>query len=153
MIYCIRWLYLPYRDLCQTFERISDVADQFRLVLSLVHYFQLRKRLKNLALCILLYWSHFQPPYRFPHVNYLKSKILHVVIWRNIWDLQGNKFSFLNVFRYIPNMSFTADDEHFVVHMIGAGVSIMPRCLGGIILTDGLEGLDSSSSFLMPETF
>ena len=73
-------LYLPYRDLCQTFERISDVADQFRLVLSLVHYFQLRKRLKNLALCILLYWSHFQAPYRFPRVNYLKSKIVYIVI-------------------------------------------------------------------------
>ena len=57
------------------------------------------------------------------------------------------------MFRYIPNISFTADDEHFAVHMIGAGVSIIPSRLGGIILTDGLEGLDSSSSFLMPETF
>ena len=57
------------------------------------------------------------------------------------------------MFRYIPKISFTADDEHFVVHMIGAGVSIIPPCLGGIILTGGLEGRDSSSSFLMLETF
>ena len=73
----------------------------------------------------------------------------------NIWDLLKG---FLNhsssiIFCYVPNISFTADDEHFVVHMTGAGVSIIPPCLGGIILTDGLEDLDSSSCFLMPETF
>ena len=89
-------------------------------------------------------------------VSSCKLPLEHTIIYCDINEYLGftqilNHSSSI-IFFYVPNISFTAVDEHFVVHMIGAGVSIMPPCLGGIILTDGLEGRDSSSSFLMLET-